>query len=63
MGNCGTRFRQKPLKDPAMTHNQWALFILLQELLDNPALTHKEVFRRLSQAGLQDLISPDRHGP
>jgi transposase, mutator family len=46
-----------------MTHNQWALFILLQELLDNPALAHKEVFRRLSQAGLQDLISPDRHGP
>lgn len=38
-----------------MTHHQSALSSLLQELLDDPSLAHEELFRRLLQAGLQDL--------
>lgn len=39
-----------------MTHHQSALSSLLQELLEDPSLAHEEVFRRLLQAGMQDLI-------
>ena len=39
-----------------MTHHQPALSSHLQELLDDPSLAHGELFRRLLQAGLRDLI-------
>lgn len=42
-----------------MTHHQSALSNLLQELLDDPSLAHEELFRRLLQAGLQDLIEAE----
>ena len=42
-----------------MTHHQSALSSLLQELLDDPSLAHEELFRRLLQAGLQDLINAE----
>lgn len=42
-----------------MTHHQSALSSLLQELLDDPSLAHEELFRRLLQAGLQDLIDAE----
>lgn len=31
----------------------------MQELLDDPSLAHEELFRRLLQAGLQDLIDAE----
>ncbi len=42
-----------------MTQTQSALSSLLRELLDDPSLAHEEVFRRLLQAGLQDLIDAE----
>jgi len=42
-----------------MTRNQSALSSLVQELLDDPTPAHEEVFRRLLQAGLQDLINAE----
>ena len=45
-----------------MTHHQSALSSLLPELLDDPALAHEELFRRLLQAGLQDLIDTEAAG-
>lgn len=44
------------VEDPTITHDQSALSSLLQELPDDPPLAHEELFRRLLQAGLQDLI-------
>ena len=59
VGHRGTGFHQEPLKNPTMTRNQSALSSLVQELLDDPTLAHEEVFRRLLQAGLQDLINAE----
>ena len=42
-----------------MTQNQSALSTLLTELLDDPDMAHDQVFRRLLQAGLQDLIDAE----
>ena len=42
-----------------MAHHQSALSSLLQELLADPSLAHEELFRRLLQAGLQDLIDAE----
>ena len=36
--------------------NQWAVSTLIREVLADPDLAHDEVFRRLLQAGLQDLV-------
>ena len=58
-GHRGTGFHQEPLKNPTMTRNQSALSSLVQELLDDPTPAHEEVFRRLLQAGLQDLINAE----
>lgn len=51
----GSDSAKNHVKDPTMTHHQSALSSLLQELLDDPSLAHEELFRRLLQAGLQDL--------
>ena len=59
VGHRGTGFHQEPLKNPTMTRNQSALSSLVQELLDDPTPAHEEVFRRLLQAGLQDLINAE----
>ena len=40
-----------------MTHNQSALSALIQEFLTDPDLAHSDVFRRILQAKLQDLIN------
>ena len=42
-----------------MTHHQSALSALVRELLQDPDLAHEERFRRLLQAGLQDLIDAE----
>ncbi|WP_076463514.1 IS256 family transposase [Actinomyces mediterranea] len=42
-----------------MTHNQSALSALIQEVLTDPDLAHSDVFRRMLQAGLQDLINAE----
>ncbi|WP_130866391.1 IS256 family transposase [Acidipropionibacterium timonense] len=42
-----------------MTHNQSALSALIQEVLADPDLAHSDVFRRMLQAGLQDLINAE----
>ncbi len=42
-----------------MTRNQSALSTLIQEVLADPGLAHSEVFRRMLQAGLQDLIDAE----
>ena len=42
-----------------MTHHQSALSTLVSELLQDPDLAHEELFRRLLQAGLQDLIDAE----
>ena len=59
VGHRGTGFHQEPLKNPTMTRNQSALSSLVQELLDDPTPAHEEVFRRLLQDGLQDLINAE----
>lgn len=42
-----------------MTHNHSALSILIGEVLADPELAHQDVFRRMLQAGLQDLINAE----
>lgn len=42
-----------------MTRHQSALSALVSELLEDPDLAHEELFRRLLQAGLQDLIDAE----
>ena len=42
-----------------MTHNQSALTSLIGEVLADPDLAHFDVFRRMLQAGLQDLINAE----
>lgn len=59
VGHRGTGFHQEPLKNPTMTRNQSALSSLVQELLEDATPAHEEVFRRLLQAGLQDLINAE----
>ena len=39
--------------------NQWAVSTLIREVLADPDLAHDEVFRRLLQAGLQDLVDAE----
>ena len=39
-----------------MPGDQSAVSVLIQEVLSDPDLAHDDVFRRLLQAGLQDLI-------
>ena len=39
-----------------MPSDQSAVSVLLQEVLSAPDLAHDDVFRRLLQAGLQDLM-------
>lgn len=47
-----------------MTHHQSALTTLIGEVLAAPELAHQDVFRRVLQAGLQDLIDgEDRRRP
>ena len=46
------------MKGPTLAHHQSALSSLL-ELLADPSLAHEELFRRLLQAGLQDLIDAE----
>ena len=36
--------------------NQWAVSTLIREVLADPDLAHDDVFRRLLQAGPQDLV-------
>ena len=55
----GSDSAKNHVKDPTMTHHQSALSSLLQELLDDPSLAYEELFRRLLQAGLQDLIDAE----
>lgn len=42
-----------------MTNNQSALSVLIGEVLADPELAHSDVFRRMLQAGLQDLIEAE----
>jgi hypothetical protein len=42
-----------------MTQNQSALTTLIGEVLADPDLAHSDVFRRMLQAGLQDLINAE----
>ena len=42
-----------------MTHHQSALSALVRELLQDPDLAHEEMFRRLLQTGLQDLVDAE----
>lgn len=42
-----------------MTQNQSALTTLIGEVLTDPDLAHCDVFRRLLQAGLQDLVDTE----
>ncbi len=42
-----------------MTHVQSALSVLIGEVLADPDLSHDQVFRRMLQAGLQDLIDAE----
>ena len=44
-----------------MPSHQSAVSTLIREVLADPDLAHDEVFRRLLQAGLQDLV--DAEGP
>ena len=55
----GSDSAKNHMKDPTMTHHQSALSSLLQELLADPSLAHEELFWRLLQAGLQDLIDAE----
>ena len=42
-----------------MPSDQSAVSVLIQEVLSDPDLAHGDVFRRLLQAGLQDLIDAE----
>ena len=42
-----------------MTYHQSALPTLIQELLDDPDAARDELFRRLLQAGMQDLVDAE----
>ena len=42
-----------------MTQYQSALSTLIGEVLTDPDLAHQDVFRRMLQAGLQDLINAE----
>ena len=42
-----------------MPTHQWAVSVLIQEVLSDQDLAHDDVFRRLLQAGLQDLIDAE----
>ena len=42
-----------------MPSHQWAVSTLIREVLADPDLAHDEVFRRLLQAGLQDLVDAE----
>ena len=42
-----------------MPGHQWAVSTLIREVLADPDLAHDEVFRRLLQAGLQDLVDAE----
>lgn len=42
-----------------MTQNQSALTTLIAEVLADPDLAHQDVFRRMLQAGLQDLVDAE----
>ncbi|BDA65286.1 IS256 family transposase [Actinomyces capricornis] len=42
-----------------MPKNQSAVSVLIREVLDDPGLAHDEVFRRMLQAGLQDLVDAE----
>lgn len=42
-----------------MTQHQSALTALIEEVLVDPDLAHSDVFRRMLQAGLQDLIDAE----
>ncbi|WP_113719080.1 IS256 family transposase [Arthrobacter dokdonensis] len=42
-----------------MTHNHSALTSLISELLAEPDLAHEDVFRRMLQAGMQDLVDAE----
>lgn len=42
-----------------MTINQSALSTLISEVLADPDLAHSDVFRRMLQAGMQDLIEAE----
>ena len=44
-----------------MPSHQSAVSVLIQEVLSDPDLAHDDVFRRLLQAGLQDLIDARGH--
>ena len=39
--------------------DQWAVSTLIREVLADPDLAHDDVFRRLLQAGLQDLVDAE----
>ena len=42
-----------------MTQYQSALSTLIGEVLADPDLAHQDVFRRMLQAGLQDLVDAE----
>lgn len=42
-----------------MTQHQSALSTLIGEVLADPDLAHQDVFRRMLQAGLQDLVDAE----
>jgi len=42
-----------------MTQYQWAFSTLIGEVLADPDLAHQDVFRRMLQAGLQDLVDAE----
>lgn len=42
-----------------MTQTQSALSTLITELLNDPDMAHDQVFRRMLQAGLQDLVDAE----
>ena len=42
-----------------MPSHQWAVSTLIREVLADPDLAHDDVFRRLLQAGLQDLVDAE----
>ena len=42
-----------------MPSHQSAVSTLIREVLADPDLAHDEVFRRLLQAGLQDLVNAE----
>ncbi len=45
-----------------MPRNQPAVSAPIREVLDDPSLAHDNVFRRMLQAGLQDLVEAEADG-